>query len=180
MVVMASPPTASQPVSRRSDPRRPGAALFSFPDPVNETSARVVAAGVVTMAVVFLIVREGWLLVPLVYGFAARVLTGPTLSPLGQFATRIVTPRLAGPHRSVPGPPKRFAQGVGLAFSAGAALAWWLGAPAVAIVLIAGLAAAATAEAAFAVCLGCIVHQRVFGCADCEDVSDRLAESATR
>ena len=37
--------------------------LFSFPDPVNETSARVVAAGVVLEAVLFLVFREGWLLV---------------------------------------------------------------------------------------------------------------------
>ena len=34
------------------------------------------------------------LLVLLTYGFVARVLTGPTLSPLGQFVTRVLTPRL--------------------------------------------------------------------------------------
>ena len=62
-------------------------ALFRFPDPVDETSARLVAAGVVVQAVVFLLVREGWLLVPLVYGFAARVAAGPTFSPLGQLVT---------------------------------------------------------------------------------------------
>ena len=38
--------------------------------------------------------RQWWVLVPLVYGFLARVLTGPRLSPLGQFVTRVVTPRL--------------------------------------------------------------------------------------
>ena len=86
--------------------------LFSFPDPVNETSARVVAAGVLLEAALFFVVRDGWALVPLVYGFAARVLTGPTLSPLGQLATRVVTPRLHVKHRFVPGPPKRFAQGM--------------------------------------------------------------------
>jgi hypothetical protein len=157
--------------------------LFSFPDPVNETSARVVAAGVVVMAIAFVVLREGWMLVPLVYGFAARVLTGPTLSPLGQLATRVVTPRLSGrlarPDRLVPGPPKRFAQGIGLAFSAGAAIAWLFGVPAVSYVLIAGLMVAASLEAVFALCLGCVVHQRVFGCDDCDDVSDRLAARAT-
>ena len=70
----------------------------------------------------FLMFREWWLLVPLVYGFAARVLTGPTLSPLGQLATRVITPRVRVEHRFVPGPPKRFAQGIGLAFTGGAAL----------------------------------------------------------
>jgi len=36
--------------------------LFRFPDPVNETSARVVAAGVVAMAAGFLATGSGWLL----------------------------------------------------------------------------------------------------------------------
>jgi hypothetical protein len=53
------------------------------------------------------------LLAPLAYGFVARVLTGPTLSPLGQLVTRVVTPRLPVAPRPVPGPPKRFAQGIG-------------------------------------------------------------------
>ena len=43
--------------------------LFEFPDPVNETSTHLVAFGVVAQAVVFLVFREGWLLVPLAYGF---------------------------------------------------------------------------------------------------------------
>ena len=66
--------------------------LFGFPNPVNETSARLVAAGVVAQGAVFLVFRQWWLLVPLVYGFLARVLGGPRFSPLGQFVTRVVTP----------------------------------------------------------------------------------------
>lgn len=151
--------------------------LFSFPDPVNETSARLVAAGVVVQAVVFLVVREWWLLVPLVYGFAARVATGPTLSPLGQFVTRVVTPRIPVAHRFVPGPPKRFAQGIGLAFTGGAAIAWALGAPTVGIVLIAVLVVAASLEAVFAVCLGCIAYRFLFDCEDCNDISERLRQA---
>ena len=53
------------------------------------------------------------LLVLLTYGFVARVLTGPTLSPLGQFVTRVLTPRLPFAPKLVPGPPKRFAQAIG-------------------------------------------------------------------
>jgi len=45
--------------------------------------ARVVAAGVVAQGALFLTAREWWVLMPLTYGFFARVLTGPTLSPLG-------------------------------------------------------------------------------------------------
>ena len=163
-----------------------GRTLFRFPDPVNETSARLVAAGVVAQAVVFLFVREAWVLVPLTYGFLARVVTGPTLSPLGQFVTRVLTPgvesvlrrRDAGfRSRQVPGPPKRFAQAIGLGFTAGAAVAWLLGAPAVAVALIAMLAAAATLEAVFALCLGCIAYSAIWGCADCDDISDRLRQA---
>jgi len=157
--------------------------LLSFPDPVNETSARLVAAGVVAQAIVFLVVREWWVLVPLTFGFLARVATGPTLSPLGQIVTRVATPavetrsRRRNPvfrSRQVPGPPKRFAQAIGLAFTASASVAWILGAPSVAIVLIGVLAVAAMLEAAFAICLGCIAYSAIWGCADCDDISDRL------
>lgn len=147
---------------------------FTFPDPVDETSARLVAAGVMAQVVAFLIWREGWLLVPLAYGFAARVAAGPTFSPLGQLVTRVVSPRVPGEHRAVPGPPKRFAQGIGVAFSSSAALAWLLGAAPVAIVILALLLVAATLEAVFAVCLGCIVHRFLWECEDCNDISERL------
>jgi hypothetical protein len=74
----------------------------------------------------------------------------------------------------VPGPPKRFAQAIGLAFTAAASIAWTLGAESAAVVLIAMLAVAATLEAAFAICLGCIAYSAIWGCADCDDISDRL------
>src|SRR5262249_20025002 len=65
-----------------------GRALFSFPNPVNELSARLVAGGVLAMALAAIVFGQLWLLAPLAYGFVARVLAGPTLSPLGQFVTR--------------------------------------------------------------------------------------------
>ena len=149
--------------------------LFRFPDPVNETSARVVAGGVVLQAVAFLLTGQGWFLVPLVYGFVARVAAGPTLSPLGRFATHVVTPRLtAVEHRLVPGPPKRFAQAVGVAFSSVAAVAWLLGVPTVSYVAIGLLALAATLESVLAVCLGCIAYRFFRECEDCNDISERL------
>ena len=160
--------------------------LFRFPDPVNETSARLVAVGVVLQAVLFLVVREGWVLIPLTLGFLARVATGPTLSPLGQFVTRVATPRVESflrghdasfRSRHVPGPPKRFAQSIGLGFTASASVAWLLDVPGAAYVLIAGLLAAATLEAVFAICLGCIAYSAIWGCADCDDISDRLRQA---
>src|SRR5262245_10360550 len=86
-------------------------ALFRFPNPVNEISARLVAAGVVIMSLVAIVFDVRWLTAVIAYGFVARVLTGPTLSPLGQLVTRVITPSLRRPAKLVPGPPKRFAQG---------------------------------------------------------------------
>lgn len=130
--------------------------LFRFPDPVNETSARLVATGVVLMTAAFVATGWGWLLVVIAYGFVARVLTGPTLSPLGQLVTKVITPRLGIAERPVAGPPKRFAQGIGAVLSVTAAvLAIGFGEQAAANVLLAALVAAATLESVFGYCLGC-------------------------
>jgi hypothetical protein len=91
--------------------------LFSFPNPVNEVSARLVATGVVVMTVVTIAFDVRWLTLVLAYGFVARVLTGPTLSPLGQLVTRVITPALPFAPKMVPGPPKRFAQLIGALFT---------------------------------------------------------------
>jgi hypothetical protein len=95
--------------------------------------------------------------VPLAYGFWARVLTGPTLSPLGRLASGVIAPRL-GPPKYVAGPPKRFAQGMGAAFTTSAAvLALGFGLTTAANVLVGLLVVAATLESVFALCLGCQV-----------------------
>ena len=130
-------------------------ALFSFPNPVNEVSARLVAAGVVLMCVLTIALDLRWATIVIAYGFVARVLTGPTLSPLGQFVTRVVTPRLGIAERPVAGPPKRFAQAIGVAFSVTAlvltGLGWWTAAE----VVLGLLAIAALLESALGLCLGC-------------------------
>lgn len=79
--------------------------LFAFPDPVNEVSARTVAAGVVILCLTAIATGQAWITLIIAYGFLARVATGPTLSPLGQLATRVITPRLGIAPRYVPGPP---------------------------------------------------------------------------
>ncbi len=124
---------------------------------MNETSARIVAFGALLMSATFAATAAAWILIPLMYGFAARVLTGPALSPLGLLSTKIITPRLQIQHRFVAGPPKRFAQFVGLLFSASASVLWLLDFTTASRVVAAMLAAAAFLEAVFAVCLGCIM-----------------------
>ena len=156
--------------------------FFSFPNPVNEKAARTVAAGVFAAVIVTLISGWYWLLIPITYGFWARVLAGPRLSPLGWTAMNVVAPRL-GEKRYVSGPPKRFAQGIGTVISSAALIfALILGDHAVADVLLCIFIVAAGVEALFGYCLGCklfgvLMH---FGlvprevCAECADISGRL------
>jgi hypothetical protein len=130
--------------------------LLSFPNPVNETSARLVAGSVAILAVVTIAFQQGRLMPVLAYGFLARALTGPTLSPLGQLATRVVTPRLRVRHRYAPGPAKRFAQSIGAFFTVAASVLYYAaGAHAAAFALLGVLATFASLEAAFGLCVGC-------------------------
>ncbi len=156
-------------------------AFFSFPDPVNDKAARTVAAVVLATVIVILATGAYWLTIPLCYGFWARVLAGPRLSPLGWLAMNVIAPRL-GERRPVPGPPKRFAQGMGAAMSTAAlVLSLGLGLSTAADVVLALFIPAAGLESVFGYCLGC----RVFGlliaagivpeqaCAECADITLR-------
>src|SRR3954469_19286562 len=130
--------------------------LFSFPNPVNETSARIVAGTVAVLAVVTVAFQQGWLLPVLAYGFVARALTGPTLSPLGLLATRVVTPRLRVAHRYSPGPAKRFAQAIGAVFTVTAALLYYAADQHVAAYALVGVIVVfASLESVFGLCVGC-------------------------
>ena len=132
------------------------ARTFSFPNPVNEISARLVAGGVVLLCVITVGLNQPWITAVIAYGFVARVLSGPTLSPLGQLVTRAIVPRLPLAAQPVPGPPKRFAQGIGAALSVTAALlALALGLITAAYALLGLLILAATLESVFGLCLGC-------------------------
>jgi hypothetical protein len=164
--------------------------LFSFPNPVNELSARLVAGGVLTMSLAAIVFGQFWLLVPLAYGFVARVATGPTLSPLGQLVTKVITPRLPLPAKDVPGPPKRFAQGMGATLTVAAVIAWFgFGSSGAAYVLLGAIVLAATLESVFAFCLGCAIFGLLMRggvipdevCERCNDIWGRgLRPEATR
>jgi len=160
--------------------------LFSFPHPVNEVSARLVAGGVVIMCVVAIAFDQAWLTAVIAYGFLARVLTGPTLSPLGQLVTRVITPRLNLPAKPVPGPPKRFAQGIGAVLSVTAAvLALGFGQHLAAYIVLGLVIVAATLESVFAICLGCIIYARLMRigvipveiCVECNEIWNRPARA---
>jgi Domain of unknown function (DUF4395) len=148
----------SQHRSAAISPRR--RRLFRFPNPVNELAARTVAGGVLLFATVTLVLsltdghRWLWLSAALAYGFLARVAAGPTLSPLGQLAVRVIAPRL-GPPRPVAGPPKRFAQGIGAVVTSSIVILVAFGLAALAQALLAVMIVFAGLESVFAWCVGC-------------------------
>jgi hypothetical protein len=163
------------------------AAVFRFPHPVNEKAARVVAGGVAASAVLTL--ATGWLwLVPLIaVGFLARVLAGPRFSPLGRIATQVVAPRL-GPPKLVPGPPKRFAQAVGLTLTTVASVVGLgLGWTGTAMALVAALLVFALLESVVGFCAGCWVFGQLMRlgvippevCEACNDITLRASPAAT-
>ncbi len=156
--------------------------FFSFPNPVNDKAARTVAAVVLIQVIVILATGWYWLTIPLAYGFWARVLTGPKLSPLGWTAMNVIAPRL-GEKVYVPGPPKRFAQGMGTAMASLALLfGLILGDHVAADVVLVLFIPAAGLESIFGHCLGCkafallmrvgLIPETV--CVECADISRRL------
>jgi hypothetical protein len=144
-------------VQTKPAPARAG--LFTFPNPVNEYAARTVAGGVLVLSIVTLVLslavdhRWLWLSAALAYGFLARVLTGPTLSPLGQLASRVVGPRIGS--KPVAGPPKRFAQAIGAVVTVSAFIATATGAFGLAQVLLGLIIVAASLESIGGYCIGC-------------------------
>lgn len=163
--------------------------FFSFPNPVNEWTARTVAAGVFALSVLTLLTGWYWITALLFAGFALRLGWGPKLSPLGRFANLVVAPRLnrtwGGPIL-VPGPPKRFAQAIGTVVTGAAAIVWFTTGNALGAGILLGIIVLASGLEAFAnFCLGCwlfgllmragIIPETV--CEACADVSRRYDRS---
>ena len=117
----------------------------------------MVAGMVVALSLVIVLLDVPWLMFFLAYGFLARVLTGPTLSPMGLLATRIFAP-LFHLQKPVPGPPKRFAQTVGLGFATTAlVLHYGFGLVIATNVVIGILVLFAALESLVGFCTGCFV-----------------------
>lgn len=130
--------------------------IFAFPNPVNEYAARSTAGIVVFLALAAVLTQLDWLVAVIAAGFVLRVAFGPRISPAALLSVKVLAPLLGEP-KLVPGPPKRFAQGIGATLSssafflllAGVSLAGWT------LVLI--LVVAASLEAFFGLCLGCVM-----------------------
>ena len=161
----------------------PMARFLDFPNPVNDVAARTVAAGVVLMCAFAIVFRQPWVTVLLAYGFLARVASGPRFSPLGLFATRVAAPRLPKYRKLVPGPPKRFAQGIGAVFTVGALVLWLTGHPAATYVVLGILIIPASLEAALGFCVGCEIFRMgirigIVPASACEECADLWGPAA--
>ena len=136
--------------------------IFSFPHPVNEFAARLVAGMVVLLILTILLTGYTPLLWLLFYGFVARVLTGPTLSPMGLLATKVIIPILGNPNKPVAGPPKRFAQLIGFILISLSLLAEFvLLSTNLAYILIIIIAVFAILESVVGFCAGCFVFSQL-------------------
>ena len=139
--------------------------FFSFPELINEVAARLVAIGVLVLSsvVLFLLIdKNNYVLIflsILIYGFLARVSSGPKISPLALFVTKLIVPRLNFKEKLVPGPPKRFAQGIGLIFSLFTAITFVVNLNSISIILISILILFAALEAFIGFCAGCKVFK---------------------
>jgi hypothetical protein len=131
-------------------------ALFAFPNPVNEYAARVTAGLVVLLALATAATGSVWGLLAIAVGFWLRLLFGPRVSPLALLSVKVITPRL-GKVKLVPGPPKRFAQGMGAFVSTAALLLFLAGAVPAAWTVLGILIVAASLEAFLGFCLGCVI-----------------------
>jgi hypothetical protein len=117
---------------------------------------------VVVLSVAIIVFQAPVLLFFLAYGFLARVLTGPTLSPMGLLATRVLAPLMGNRVKPVAGPPKRFAQAVGLVFSVTSLLLFYVFNLSVASYSVLGvLIFFAALESFVGFCTGCFVFGKL-------------------
>ena len=156
--------------------------FFSFPELINEPAARLVASGVLLMSIlsIFLISLEAnlaWvILLIMAYGFLARVLSGPKVSPLALLVTKFLVPKLNLDEKLVPGPPKRFAQSIGLIFSTLIFIFWLINFHIICIVLLSVLSVFAFLESVLGYCFACKVFQVLISVGLIpEDVCERCA-----
>ncbi|MDP7039762.1 MAG: DUF4395 domain-containing protein [Myxococcota bacterium] len=135
--------------------------VFSFPDTVNEYAARTVAAFVVILTATYLLTENILVLTFILYGFAARVIAGPSLSPLALIATKVIVPALGNPTLVCPGPPKRFAQMIGLIVTSAALVGIFSGYALLGYECVALLLLFASLEAAIGFCAGCWLFKKM-------------------
>eukprot|EP00052_Salpingoeca_macrocollata_P018454 m.151598 g.151598 ORF g.151598 m.151598 type:complete len:944 (-) comp20701_c0_seq6:67-2898(-) len=140
--------------------------LFWFPYNVDQTHSRFISSTVCILCVIVAIsFRSSWapyLCACIFADYCLRVLFGGRASLIGGLTAGIAH---HFPVRQYPGPPKQFAQMVGMMFSGAATLAFWLSVgdddvnEIVGLVIILGLAGAAFLDGFVGFCLGCFMFR---------------------
>lgn len=166
--------------------------LPPFPNPVDESVARVTAGEVVVINVVVfpsaacpghaLAVGQLWLLPVVAADYTVRALVGPRYSPLARLAM-VMAPRLGLQPRWTAGPPKRFAATIGASMMLAASVLVLTGPVWAAYALTGIMVLFPALESFVGLCIGCklfallmrvgMVPQDV--CAECADITTRLA-----
>ena len=132
--------------------------IFEFPNPVNEYAARFVAFFVLTFSLTILITNNLWAVSLLFIGFLLRLLFGPRVSPFALITLKLIIPLLKNPNKSVPGPPKRFAQFIGALLTLIASIIYFFTTYNAIIISILGVLILFTfLESVLSFCFGCYV-----------------------
>lgn len=124
---------------------------------VDQRGMRFSAALTLVVLAVALILANPYLVAFQALMFALGVGLGPAKSPYG-LLYRYVGRRFIKPGEPEPEAPPRFAQGVGLAFTAIALVGYLLGATLFGAIMLALALIAAFLNAVFGLCLGCEVY----------------------
>jgi Ca2+/Na+ antiporter len=90
--------------------------------------------------------------------FAIGAVGGPRRHPYGRIFATVVAPRRGPATEREPVPPLKFAQLVGLGFAVAGVAGFAFGAPLVGVIATAFALAAAFLNAAFGICLGCMLY----------------------
>lgn len=96
----------------------------TFPEMVNENTARAVALQVFLLTIAAVFFHSLWILGFLAVEFLSRVLYGPRRSLMVFLAEKGILKLLKAERNPVPGFPKRIAQAIGFLFVTGATLAY--------------------------------------------------------
>lgn len=125
---------------------------------IDPRGARFAAMLTTIVLAAVLVTAQAWLLAAQVAVFAIAAFAGLRASPYSRLYAQFVRPRLGPPADLEDERPPRFAQVVGLAFSAVGLVALLAGWSVLFHVVIAAALGAAFLNAAFGFCLGCEIY----------------------
>jgi hypothetical protein len=132
---------------------------MTAPSPhIDVRAPRFAAALTSVVLAVALLTGSGWLVAAQALVFAVGALAGLRVSPYGLLFRTLVAPRLGPVREREPEAPPRFAQLVGLLFTAVGAAGYLLGVPLLGAVATGFALVAALLNAATGFCLGCELY----------------------